>query len=408
MYFRAKAAYWKLRLFEFPLNFPGLRNGRYEMSAPENYLDDAGLPLLPAIGVIVVVGFCCAFGLLLAHTVTRNSLVKRNVPSVPSPAPELSERLQESVAHVSRSGPSGMISSIEFNSSATDQDLAEVTKVPSVSHIYLYSPHVTNVGLRSLKKLPAFTGLTFPGRTGVSDADFKVLGEFKKLTWLDLDGSLFGDEGLAALNGLPHLSMLQLEQTRITDLGLLQVESLPELVTLCLDRTRVGQVGSNSEDFGFARLAGFPKLMFLSLIETQIQDDCLAELPKCLALRSINLSGVALTPEGCRSLAQCPALTSLTLSSDSIGGAHLVELAQSPLLQDLHIEKSSIAADDLIQLKQLRHLKVCRVQSSRASREDIHATIRKHMPGVVVEFVCGTPGKCGTPDRNMWTWLTGN
>ncbi len=372
------------------------------MSASENHLDAPQLPLWSVIAVIVLVGSCCAFGVvLLVDTISQNSQIKRNVPR---PAPELSERLQESVARVSRSGPSGSIWSIEFNLRATDQDLAELTKVPSVSNIDLYSPTVTEVGLRSLNKLPSFQSLTFNcGQSGLPGADFKVLGELKKLTWLNLKESQFGDEGLAALNGLPHLSTLLLEHTLITDLGLLQLESLPELVRLNLDRTRVGQIGPNSEDFGFARLAGFPKLKDLSLSDTQIRDDCLAELPKCLALQVINLRGVALTPEGCRSLALCPALESVVLSSDSIGGTHLAELAKSPVLQCIYIHKSCIEAGDLIQLKQMRSLKTCLVLSSRASLEDIEATVHKHLPGVSV------PLKCVLPDRkrgtaSTWTW----
>lgn len=374
------------------------------MIAPENPQDDAGIPLLPGIGVILVVGICCVFGLLLVKAPSRKSGTRAVSPR----APEFSQRLQDSIQYFRRQGPSQAITLIHFNDdAATDQEMEEISKIRSVTSVSFCSHNVTDRGLRSLTRLPDLGSISCTDRSGISDEAFKVLGEFKKLTWINVKGTLFGDEGLASLNGLPHLSSLRLEKTLITDLGLRKVESLPELRELYLDETQVGQIGPILEDFGFARLPGFPNLQILSLAGTRVRDDCLAELPKCQALQSINLSGVALTPEGCRSLAQCPALKSLILSSESITGAHLAELAKSPMLQDLRIDKSSIEAHDLIQLNQLHRLKTCIVRSSRASREDTHATILKHLPGVTVEFVCGAPDK-KTEAASAWTWITGN
>src|SRR5262249_46033140 len=64
------------------------------------------------------------------------------------------------------------------------------------------------------------------GAAAVTDADVKVLQEFKSLASLDLEGTKVTDAGLRELKQLKSLRSLNLARTKVTDAGLKELNEL--------------------------------------------------------------------------------------------------------------------------------------------------------------------------------------
>src|SRR5436305_143241 len=77
----------------------------------------------------------------------------------------------------------------------------------------------------------------------VTDADLRVLKEFKSLRSLVLNAASVTNAGLAELKGLTTLEVLYLGSTKITDAGLKELKGLKSLKRLSLIDTTISDTG---------------------------------------------------------------------------------------------------------------------------------------------------------------------
>jgi len=143
-------------------------------------------------------------------------------------------------------------------------------------------------GLKKLKRINGnntkFTGTGF--------AAFKE----SELQALDLSDGSFTDEGLKAACGIATLQELHLNGHReITDAGLVDLHQLPELGILNLSGTQVTSAGMKE-------VARCPKVWLLALRDTAIDDAAIEYFLKIKTLKSLELKGSKISPEGLKRL----------------------------------------------------------------------------------------------------------
>lgn len=81
--------------------------------------------------------------------------------------------------------------------------------------------------------------------TRTTDADVKLLGQAKRLTYLDLSFTAVSDRGIANLVPAVDLETLNLAGTKATDAAVLQLRRLPNLRSVDLSQTAVTAAGFN-------------------------------------------------------------------------------------------------------------------------------------------------------------------
>ena len=81
------------------------------------------------------------------------------------------------------------------------------------------------------------------GRTAISDAALKPVGQFERLAVLDLRQTRITDAGLAELGRLQHLRSLNLFGTPVSDAGLAKLGALKSLKVLFLAQTQATEAG---------------------------------------------------------------------------------------------------------------------------------------------------------------------
>ena len=191
----------------------------------------------------------------------------------------------------------------------TDDDLVHLRDCPELTHLGLNSTAITDRGLESLAKL--------------------------HLQQLDVSDTEITNAGLAHLAPLP-LQGLRINATSISDAGLALLSALP-LTTLSANDTNI--TGS-----GLIHLAGMP-LEQLSLAGTPVSDAHLAELAACSSLRVLDLSATGVTDAGLTHLATMH-LTQLNLAHTPISDAGLRLLQPLPL-KSLMVSGTAITADSV-------------------------------------------------------------
>ncbi len=128
------------------------------------------------------------------------------------------------------------------------------------------------------------------GINHLTNADLKVLGEFKHLTSLELYLNRgITDAGLKDLAPLKELRKLNLTGTSITDAGLKELKALKQLTTLQLIRVRVTDAGMNE-------LKDLKQLKVLRLINSAITDAGLSEIQGLVNLETLEVSGASRMP----------------------------------------------------------------------------------------------------------------
>lgn len=116
-----------------------------------------------------------------------------------------------------------------LGTSITDQVIAPLKEVTSLTEARLGGTKITDNGLAALKSLPYLQVLGLE-LTGVTDAGVAQLAGLKNLTSLNLYGTAVSDAALTHLQGMKHLRNLYLWQTKVTPDGTKKLqEALPGL-----------------------------------------------------------------------------------------------------------------------------------------------------------------------------------
>lgn len=113
--------------------------------------------------------------------------------------------------------------------------LREISKLDTMRELQFSGEGKLQAGqLRLVKNLPLLVRIVF--RTGcASPGALKDLREFKSLERLELDGMAFGDDHLAALDGV-KVKQLSLQETNVSSSGLKHLLQMPELQRVTIRR----------------------------------------------------------------------------------------------------------------------------------------------------------------------------
>ena len=123
----------------------------------------------------------------------------------------------------------------------------------------------------------------------VTDKELALLGQLKKVTYLNLAKTSITDAGLASLKSHPGITKLNLSQTKVTDAGLAHLKDLKQLEYLNLYGTAVS-------DAGLTHLAGLANLKNLYLWQSKVTPEGVKKLKASLPNLDINLGWEATAP----------------------------------------------------------------------------------------------------------------
>ena len=157
----------------------------------------------------------------------------------------------------------------------------------------------------------------------VTDADLKVLEQFKELAVLRLDGTGITDQGLKIVGARRKLRHLYLGNTAVTDAGIRELRNLKDLSILNLNKTQVTGAG-------------------------------LAALTGCKELQEVTLIGAAVTNDGLKGLKDLHAVELLVLSETRITDAGLANLKGMKKLHGLFFDSTRITDAGLHTFRDLR------------------------------------------------------
>lgn len=109
-------------------------------------------------------------------------------------------------------------------------------------------------------------------------------------------------------------------------------------------------------------LKQFPRLQFITLVESEATDAGLKHLHDLRALQAITLEGAKVSAAGLAHLRDMPKLTGLTLGGRDISDAHLKRVAELALT-GLTLNECRITDQGIAELKQLKKLRTLRLRT---------------------------------------------
>jgi hypothetical protein len=175
------------------------------------------------------------------------------------------------------------------------------------------------------------------------------------------DHTKFDDADARLVGGMSKLRILSLANTRITDEGLAELRGLNSLTTLNLERTKIS-------DDGLRHIAQFRKLKSLNLAGTAISEAGLAHLARLRELVHLDLSETRIGAEHPESLATFGALVMLSLSKTQVRG-DLSFLEKVPRLSELKLDHTLVTDSCVPALGRVRDLHFVDLRGTQVSPE---------------------------------------
>lgn len=256
----------------------------------------------------------------------------------------------------------GRITEVDLRSSwVTDADMPLLARMPHLTKLDLSLTRITDRGLQQLKSAPGIVDLNLYYAEQITDEGMSAIKGWKKLQRLNVRGTRITDSTLEHAASVPTLLALDAGFAQVTDVGLDHLASLPGLKELSIGGNKLTDAGLQSlryltvlthldltgmqrTDSGLwsvsltelgvgaiatlkqlqvlkldglpvsarwlERLKGLTKLERLSLQGcTRIGDDAAAALASWPALKTVDLTGTAMTEQAVAGLRQAkPAL----------------------------------------------------------------------------------------------------
>lgn len=268
---------------------------------------------------------------------------------------------------------------------------------PAAFFLACLSSHAADV--EALKKLGAQVTETRGIVTQVqvkcdtfTDADYRMLGEFKTIKTLSLSsGKTLTDDALALLTGLTEVEDLSTEGIQITDAGFKHFTAFQKL-----RRLKFFHPSLRSEKFtgtGLAELKALPKLESLTFAGSTAGDAALESIGQLTQLKEFRIWHTAQTQAGNAHLAKLTNLTALRIgqrlasftknSPPSFDESTMDTLAQIKTLESIELTEARLSAKIIPQLKALPKLKKLKFETVDISAADVEA-IKAALPGVNV------------------------
>lgn len=207
--------------------------------------------------------------------------------------------------------------------------------------------------VRDMRRLRALDIDIYLGMFGLDDADpvpgmadalGAALADKRQLRALsiNLDGLLTGREAEAPPNGLQTAigTLAQLEALSVTHSAVDRLDylaGLTRLKSLTLDMDCSGGDGPASGPPLLSRLPTLPLLETIDLRHSDVNDGDLRYLDRFPRLRSLNLTGLALSGAGLADLASLKSLEELAINSDALSTAGVESLLALKRIRTLHV-----------------------------------------------------------------------
>jgi Leucine-rich repeat (LRR) protein len=247
----------------------------------------------------------------------------------------------------------------------TDDFLAELDALPTVTDLTLYNTAIKGDGLTKFRDAKALTSLSITGP--VSPQGIQVIGSMTNLTRLTLRETKLTDQGLMSLRGLSKLEDADLSGTLITDAGLANVKGWVNLKSFWLGDSpvtgagldnlkdmrsleRVRLSGNKLTDPGLAGLKNMKTLKELSITMTEIDGRGLGYLQALTLLEKLELDHTKVDDRGLSFLAKLPKLRELNLQRTKVTDAGLAQLKLIPALEKLELYRTGITDKGIAQL----------------------------------------------------------
>jgi len=184
--------------------------------------------------------------------------------------------------------------------------------------------------------------------------ELSMLARLRRLEILDLAGSKFSAERLAALDGIDSLGWLNLADSNITTDDLRYLPNKQSLVVLHLARTSI-------DDTVLATIGEMESLTMLDLAGTNLSGKTFGELRDLSVLLWLDLSNTAVDDEAIAKLRVLPRLEVLNLQGTSITDDAIDSLANLSMLEHLDLRETAVTQEAILRLqRKLPHCEIVR------------------------------------------------
>ena len=192
-------------------------------------------------------------------------------------------------------------------------------------------------------------------RTWASDSQMEEILILPKLETLVLEGPSITDMILPRIAETPSLVSLTMKNTLVSDEGIAQLTALKNLKVVDLRQSPM------MTDAAMESLAKIPSLKAVRLIDTQITDAGIAALLSLPQLSELDLRYCQnLTADGLKKLGETKSLQTLMLGGSKIDDATLKPIAEIKGLKKLVLNECNVSDEAVKQLQE--SLPECKIQ----------------------------------------------
>ncbi len=198
------------------------------------------------------------------------------------------------IAELRKNLPNCFIQWSNINASAADQRLLAFTYAPNYQSVELQDTDITGDGLALLEIIqPEYLDIS---GTVVGEEGLANVSKLKRLKTLIMSNDIISDQQIHHLNSL-SVEVLSLNDNRITDASMDTICSIGTLKVLYLE-------GTDITDQGLTNISKLSLLENIVLNRTNTTDAGLANLAKLKYLQAVDCYGSAVTAVGAHSLAE--------------------------------------------------------------------------------------------------------
>lgn len=244
---------------------------------------------------------------------------------------------------------------------ATDEAVAALVKaVPRLQRLeVLWSASISDAAVADIAILSELVELKLHVST-ITPAGMAHIARLSKLQSLGITGN---DQGLAAIRNLPALRSLRVGGEGVTRDGMAAIAAMPELRILDIWGVRPDEaaldalaraprlehvilaVARTFDDSGGLHLGKLKNVRSLSLSGAAITDRSMPAIGSLATLQTLHLDRTAVTDAGLKALTALPNLTSITLNRTGITDAGMESLAQIKSLTSVNVANTDVGDD---------------------------------------------------------------
>ena len=214
---------------------------------------------------------------------------------------------------------------IRGNSRITDAGVGELKTLTVLRALRLRNMLLTDAAFEALADMKALRVLSIEDSADVTDAGVAMICKYCPLEEFDLFRCAgISDECMKAIGTLKNLKRLKLRGSPIAGPGLAELAGFEKLEYLELSETNIG-------DEALQVVATLPALKRLDLWLTPVGDASLEAISKVKTLEWLSLKATKVTDAGMKQLAGCPKLSYLDISQTTVSDAGLAGLDKLPL-----------------------------------------------------------------------------